>query len=115
MTKTFSSNIANDLFIGPDGNLSIYTGVAAVLQLCEHAVKAQLGEMVLDQQRGMPNFQTVWNGTPNVAQFESYLRATILSVEGVTDITALAIDATTDAVRYTATIKTIYGEAKFNG
>lgn len=115
MTKTFATNNNNDLFIGNDGNLAIVNGQQAVLQACATAAKAQLGEMIYATNRGLPNFQTVWVGSPNLAQFEAALRQTLLSVNGVTEITDLSTSVTNNTLFYTATIKTIYGMGTLNG
>ncbi len=113
--RNLATDDNNDLYIQRDGRLAINENLEAVLQACEHAVKAQLGEMILATQQGMPNFQTIWNGAPNVAQFEAYLRATILSVAGVTEIQGLTIQVINGILLYQATIVTIYGRGALNG
>jgi hypothetical protein len=115
MTQVFTVDRDNDLVIGTDGNLSRSAGLEAVLQACEQAAKAQLGEMVLSVDQGVPNFQTVWNGSPNVQQFEGYLRRQLLRVEGVIAIKTLVASASNNVLSYTATIETIYGEGALNG
>ena len=69
MTQTFTSDSLNDITLGSDGNLSISTGLQGVLNACATAAKAQLGEMVLATNKGVPNFQTVWSSRRNIAQF----------------------------------------------
>lgn len=115
MTKVFTVDANNDLVIAGDGNLSISTELEATLQACEHAAKAQLAEMVLAVDQGVPNFQTIWNGAPNVTQFEAYLRRQLLTVVGVTDIVSLETTVSNNILSYTATIATIYGEGAING
>ena len=115
MTQTFSTNADNDIFLSADGNLSISTGITAVEQACATASKAQLGEMVLQTNKGIPNFQTVWIGNPNIAQFESALITTLLSVDGVNQVQALSTNATSGKLSYNATIKTQYGLGAVNG
>ncbi len=115
MTKTFSVNENNDIFIGNDGNLSISAGLQAVLFVCANAAKAQLGEMVLQVEQGIPNFQTIWSGSPNVAQFEAALRTTLLNVADVTEVSNLSIAISNNVLSYTTTINTIYGNGIING
>lgn len=115
MTKVFKVDSNNDLVIAGDGNLAISTGLAATLQACEHAAKAQLSEMVLAVDQGVPNFQTIWNGSPNVTQFEAYLRRQLLAVVGVTDVVTLDTNVSNNVLSYTATISTIYGQGVING
>ena len=115
MTRTLAVDDNNDIFVGADGNIAQATGLQAVLFACEHAAKAQLGEMIYAVDEGMPNFQVVWNGSPNLRQFEASLRATLLAVPDVTGIASVEIDASGAALVYQATIQTIYGTGVING
>lgn len=112
MTKTFGVNSDNDIFINSTGNLDIQTGIQATLQACAQISKAQLGEMVLAMQEGIPNFQTVWVGVPNLAQFEAYLRTALLAVEGVRNILNLTTGISNNVLSYTAVIETVYGQGE---
>lgn len=115
MTVCFAVNADNDLFIGPDGNLAIVNALPATLQACEHAVKAQLGEMVLAIDQGIPTLETVWNGTPNFPQFEAALRRAILAVSGVAGIVSLNVSQLADQLIYRAVILTVYGTGEVTG
>lgn len=113
--RMIASNEKNDIYIGADGNLAMATGVAGVMQACAHAAKAQLGEMIYAIDKGVPNFQTVWKNTANVAQFESYLRTTLEEVQDVTEVKQLEVRVANNVLSYVATIQTIYGEGTVNG
>ena len=119
MTQTFGVNENNDLFIGSDGNLSIVSGQQAVLFACASAAKAQLGEMIYAVNQGIPNFQAVWVGTPNLQQFEAALRNTLLNVSGVVQVDSITFTQTNTSkgniLGYTAVIVTEYGETILNG
>lgn len=115
MTKTFSTNSKNDLYLGTDRNLVITTDILAVRDACANAAKTQLGEMYLYSNQGIPNFTAVWSGTPNLLQFEFALRKTILSVADVSEITNLTIVINKDVLNYTANILTIYGLISLSG
>jgi hypothetical protein len=115
MTRIFSVDVNNDLILASDGNLAISEELDAILQACEHAAKAQLSEMVLAADQGMPNFQTIWNGSPNVPQFEAYLRRQLLAVEGVTDVVSIDASVANNVLAYTAVIKTQFGQGAVNG
>lgn len=115
MARTLAVNANNDLFLGADGNLALVTALEAVLQTCEHVAKAQLGEMVLATSAGIPNFQTVWVGVPNLSQFDAALLAALQSVPDVTRVTALTTSVSGGVLSYTATIQTIYGTGDING
>jgi hypothetical protein len=115
MTKTFSVDDSNDLFIGRDGNLAIAVAIEAVLQNCAHAVKTRLGEMIFNTDQGIPFFETVWNGIPNIPQFEAAARQAILQVSGVVEIRLFNVVIIEGNLTYTAVIKTIYGEGTIDG
>jgi hypothetical protein len=115
MTKTFATNANNDLYIGKDGNLVIQTGLLAVRDACSTAAKAQLGEMVLDTTRGIPNFQTVWIGAPNIPQFEAALRSTLEAVADVVRVVSLNSSISNGTLTYTAVILTTYGQTFISG
>jgi hypothetical protein len=115
MTQVFAVDSKNDLYINNDGLMAINQGLNAVIQACEHVAKSQLLEMVLDQDRGVPNFETVWNGSPNIAQFESYLRRNLLTVKDVIEISSLETRVQNNVLLYTAEIRTIYGTGVLNG
>lgn len=114
MTQTFTTDSNNDIFIGSNGNLSISSGIEGVLQACQTAAKAQLGEMILAIQSGVPNFQTIWESTRNVAQFEAYLLRTLLSVDGVRGVKELTTAVNNGILSYSAVIVTIYGTGELN-
>lgn len=116
MAQTFAVNSNNDLYLDRNGNLAIVRDLQAVLQDCEHAAKAQLGEMIFAADEGIPNFQTIWNGgNPNIAQFEAALRQNVGAVVGVTSIRNIDILIQNNTLTYTMTIVTIYGAGVISG
>lgn len=115
MTQTLGTNSNNDLYRGPDGNLVMLTGEQAVGAACKSASLAQLGEMVLATNAGLPNFEAIWVGTPNLALWKQYLLNTLLGVKGVLAVTEIAALVVDGVLTYTATIKTEYGEVATNG
>lgn len=112
MVKTFATNADNDLYIGADGNLAIATGLDAVMGACASAAKALLGEMVLEVNKGIPYFQSVFNGIPNLAIFQSYLLNALNAVPGVNSVKNLTVSVSNHTLNYTAEIDTIYGLGK---
>jgi hypothetical protein len=101
VTQTFGQNASGDIYLGPDGNLVVLSGINAVAAACRTATLAQLGEMVLATTQGIPNFSAIWTGTPEYNIWKSYILST-LSVDGNT-------------ISYTANITTIYGSTTVNG
>lgn len=115
MTQTFAVDANNDLFIGSDDRLGVASGLQAVLQNCEHAAKTILNEMVLAQGEGLPYFEAVWNGKPNLPVFEAAFRARVGAVQDVTGIVALTTRINGEVLNYSATIRTVYGTGEING
>lgn len=117
---TFSSNVNNDIpgvayfdiYLDEDGNLATSNNKQAVLEACAQAANTLLGEVVLNVNEGIPYFQVVWNGVPNLQQYESSLKNAFLNVGGggfVLDVPSLLIQIDGDTLKYTAIIETIYG------
>ena len=115
MTRTFSTDASNDVFIGPDDNLAVLSGIAAIAAACATATKAQLGEMVLATDSGIPNFQALWIGTPEYSLWKSYILKTLQNVPGVQQVTSLTLSVNGNTVRYTANITTQFGQGTVNG
>lgn len=112
----------NDLYIGTDGNLALAGGTSenldqlnAVLYSCQNLARSVLGEMILQVNRGLPDFETIWNGTPNLAQWELAFRNAMLTVDGVLEVVSVDMTRINDEFNYTATILTQYGEGAING
>lgn len=112
MVKTFATNSDNDLFLGGDGNIAVLQALQAVVNAVKNYSLAQLGEEVLAIGSGLPNFQALWIGTPQYAVYRSYLRSTILSVPGVTQVGEIDMQMVGNAFRYVAPINTQFGNAE---
>lgn len=115
MTKTFSTNENNDLYIGSNGDLAIASDLEAVKQACQTAVKAQLHEMPYEYTSGMPDFTAVWVGNPNFGQYRAALTITLQKVSGVLSVDKVIIAQEANVLRYQATITTQYGMVALNG
>lgn len=105
----------NDLYLDPTGSLARSSQLAATMQACAHAAKAQMGEMIYAADQGIPNFDVVWNGSPNLLQFEAAMRATLLAVPHVLEVKVFTAAIQGGKVVYSATIHTEYGEGVLNG
>lgn len=125
-TQTISSNVnsdqlgvaPSDIYLNAEGNLATSYDQQAVLEACAQAARTLLGEMVFDTETGIPFFQTVWIGQPNIQQYTAALRSAFLAVAGgnvVTDVTSLITSQSGDTLYYSAVIKTIYGSGTVTG
>ena len=109
MTQSVLTNSNNDIYLDANGNLAMGFGVPAVKQACFNVSKASLGEEIFSTLNGIPFFQAVFVGVPNIQMFQSYLRSAILSVPGVALIQSLTVTVQNNTLSYTAVIETIYG------
>jgi hypothetical protein len=112
---SFALNENNDMYLGPDGNLVMVTGVDAVQQDCECAMRAQYGEMIFQPLDGLPNLTDVWIAR-NFAKWEAAARRALMRVPGVTQVVSLIYDIVPDgeggySFSYAAQIQTIYSNA----
>ncbi len=105
----------NDLYLDADGNISMSYDIQAVLQACAQAAQTLLGEMVFNTDQGIPYFQTVWVGVPNVQQFTAALRAAFLTVPNVVEVISLITSQINNVLNYTAIIRTTYGNGPVVG
>lgn len=115
MTQTLGTNVANDIYLGANGNIVILSGILGVEGACQTAAYAQLGEMVLSVNRGIPNFQVVWVGSPNLAIFEAALRTTLENVDGVQTVKKLTLSVANNELSYEADIVTDFGPTTISG
>ena len=107
--KILEENSSHDLFMGPNNQLGLLTGIQATLQACASAIEAQRGEMQYDTNRGVPTHDTLWTGVPNQQRFQFYCREAILGVSGVTAIKRFDTDILDNTLEYEAEIVTEFG------
>lgn len=115
MSLTIAVDDNNDIYIGPSGSMQTATGLQATMQSAQQAAQAQFGEMMYAVDQGVPNFAVIWNGAPNVAQFEASLRRTLLAVKNVTGILDLTTTVSSNTLSYRVEIQTIFGPGVLNG
>lgn len=115
MVQTLTLNSNNDLALDSSGNLTMLSGLAAIVAACDTATQTQLGECVLETGIGLPNFSTIWVGTPDYALWQSYLQNTLLAVPGVTQVKSIDLTAINNILKYVAQIETIFGPQTIKG
>jgi hypothetical protein len=110
MTQTFGlSSSTNDLYLNSANNLQVDTGLQALIDICLNVTKALLGEMVLTVNNGLPYFQVVFVGSPNIAVFQAYLVNALNGIDGVNLVQNVSMSLNGNVLSFTATIETIYG------
>lgn len=109
---TILTDSNNDIQINDSYSVTMATGIDAVKASCEYAVKTMMGELILQGDDGVPNFQLIWNGAPNIAQAENAIREVLLKVDNVTGVSEISAFAQNNVLKYSATITTTFGEAQ---
>lgn len=115
MYSTVALNENNDIYLDSSGNIAMFYGILAIQQLCLNAVKTALGELRYSVTQGLPDFQSVWNGNPNIGQFEFSLRKSILSVPGVLEVVSLNTSIEGTVLSYFIEILTTIGSTNLQG
>lgn len=106
---------SNNGFKVEGGMINRVSGAQAVAINCQHEVQTIRGEDPFRQNKGMPNFQTVWNGTPDVLQFEFFLRQTLLAVAEVERVSNFKAEVVENVLNYAIDIETPFGRETING
>ena len=110
--QTLAVNSNNDLYLDNSGNIAIAYDLDAVTQGCEQVTRTKLGEIPYDTLLGMPFFEAVWVGVPNIRRYEAALSTAILSVPDVLALDDLTVTQEGEVLSYTAVITTEYGEGE---
>jgi hypothetical protein len=121
--KTLSANVNNnipnvkydDIYLDQLGNISVSFDLQAVLEGCAQAAQTVLGEIIFNQNQGIPFFQTVWIGVPNVQQYQAALRIAFLNVPNVLEVVSLFTSQINNELTYTAVIRTVFGSGGISG
>jgi hypothetical protein len=106
---------ANDLYLDADDNITLSFDLQAVLEACSQAAKTILGEMIFNINQGIPYFETVWIGVPNIQQFSAALRAAFLTVPNVIEVISLITSQENNTLTYSAIIRTTFGAGNVIG
>lgn len=112
--KCLALNENNDLFI-EDGKLRIYEDQEAVAQTAVNVVCTVKGEVVLNQNRGIPYFEILFNNRPNTALFRYYALNLLKQVPEINSVTGMKIIKDKNLLKYSLVLDTIYGRVVANG
>lgn len=108
--RTFLTDRNNDLVIS-DGNLTILSGLDAVISASKHYAQTLHGEMIHDMTSGIRMFDTAFN-RPRLALFANEIRRRIMQVPDVIAVTRLDARVSPDTLFYDAWISTQYGTGR---
>jgi len=112
---SFAVNDDNDLYLDQYGNMVLAYDIDSTLQQCAQRLQVMQGECVLDQQLGMPNFETIWRSSSKLPQYIAAAYTQLLGISSVKAVTSFDAAIIGDSVSYQAKILTIYGEAILDG
>lgn len=110
--RTFQTDRNNDLVIS-DGNLTVLSGLDAVISASRHYAQTLHGEMIHSVPDGVRMFDTAFN-QPRIALFKNELRRRIMQVPDVISVPDVDVRVSGENLLYSATIETIYGSGAIN-
>lgn len=121
--QTLSANVNNnipgvaydDLYLDSNNNISVSYDLEAVLEGCAQAAQTVLGEIIFNVNQGIPFFETVWIGVPNIQQYTAALRVAFLNVPNVVEVVSLMTSQVNNELTYTAVIRTAFGSGGISG
>ena len=111
MTIKIAVDENNDWFLNDRKNLATSTELQAVLEMCQHAAKVVIGELVFDVEKGVLSFEVggVFGNLPDLLFFDSRARDAWLEIDGVEEVVRLDASIENNTLSYQANIRTIYG------
>lgn len=112
--KTLSVNENNDMH-AQNGLLVVAADLEATRQRCTQVMQTVRGEMIYALDQGIPFYQTVWTGSPNLLAFEAAARDALSEIPTVTGVSSFSSRISANVLTYEATINTIYGATIVNG
>jgi len=109
MSLMFGVDSNNDLYLDRFGNVALVRDLQATLEACEHAIKTVSAECIFDQPRGLPYFEAVWSGSPNIQQYNFSATNALLAVDNVVSVPDFQSDIAGNTFGYVAVIETTFG------
>ena len=109
--RAFKRDSNNDFTLS-NKDIAMTDDLQAVMTNCESAAQTLLFEQLYNYENGLPNFELIWNGNPNLRQYEVALRSALLKVDGVLKIISLNAKMENNILSYKAVIETQFGLGK---
>lgn len=106
----------NDLFLDGCHNIATRTGVDAILNVVENALRTLQGEIQLDTTIGVPYFETILQiQSPDVSVWEGYMIQEAEKVSGVVRVNEMRSRIENEELHYEMEILTEYGVGTLSG
>ena len=106
--RTLKTNGNNDIYI-EKRDLAIAEGKEAIGYVAKNRVCTLQGEHQYDLSEGIPYFDVLFGGRPDIDLFRFYLQKELLKVENVHAIKSLETNIESDVLSYTAELQTTEG------
>lgn len=106
--KTLSVDATNDIY-AKNGVLAVADGLECIRQQCTQAMQTIRGEMLFAADQGLPYFEVIWTGQPNLIAFDAAAREALMRVNGVEFINAFSASISNSELKYSVEIATKYG------
>lgn len=106
----------NDLMLDGYHNIATRTGVMAILNVVENALRTLQGELQLNTTLGVPYFETILQiQSPDVAVWEGYMIQEAERVQGVIRVNQMRSKIENEELHYEMEILTEYGTGTLRG
>lgn len=99
----------NNGFLVEENQLVLLEDKEAIAVNATTSVQTLLGEEPFLQDVGMPNFETVWEGSPNIPDFERSLRDTLSQVNGISLVGNFIYSLNNNELEYSIDVLTTFG------
>ena len=106
----------NDIYLDDNGNLALARDIEAVKTAVSCQTKTNYGEIVLNNQLGIPYFATIFTAHPDIELWKSYMQEAILQIPKVLSIAYFKtyIDYQNSLLKFAIVINTEYGQGEIS-
>tara|TARA_R110000868_G_scaffold124114_3_gene328314 strand:+ start:270 stop:620 length:351 start_codon:yes stop_codon:yes gene_type:complete len=106
---SFKRDDNRDLFLNSRNDISMNSDLDACLQTCESVAMLLRGEDIYNISEGLPNFELVWDGVPNIPQYRAALISAIEKVNDVIKVSNYDFIVNNNELIYNIEIETNFG------
>ena len=107
--RSFKRDKNYDLTTNSLNDIQLAEDLQSCIEACESASMTMINEQIYNINEGLPNFKAIWNGKPNIRQFEVGLRRQLLLVPNVLEVVKFDGVIQDGKLIYNVTIKSNFG------
>ena len=108
--KVLAQDLANDIYIGNDGQLVTVDGLDAYSTVIADTIRTYRGELQLDTGRGVPYFETVFKSVNGIDIWKNDVRKRVLEFPFVKSIDSFDVSHSNRKLEYTMRLTTDAGD-----